>query len=180
MKRTAGGDGLFDPEQKKEGAALYEEDALSRALGINRGRLQRARAALETGLWSYDHGRVAYTKKGALAAMRAVGVEPPAKKGEGYEGKSLEETLAAAELGAPAAGLEGCERLVVMRQALNTGIVMAGMMSDSSLPFGFACRVIVGNNANFVRGMEITAIPVQRDQYLYRMVGPLPRTRGRW
>jgi hypothetical protein len=180
MKRTATvGDGLFGPEQKKE-EERYDEDALSKVIGMHRGRLQKARAGLSASAWSYDHGRVAYTKKGALAALQAVGVRLPEKEADAYGNKTVDQALAAARLGVPAEGLEGCERLVVMRQSQNTRLVMAGMMSDPDMPFGFACRVIVGDNRNFVRGMEVMAVPVDRAQYLYRMVGSVPRTVGRW
>jgi hypothetical protein len=57
---------------------------------------------------------------------------------------------------------------------------MAGMLSDETMPYGFACRVLVENSANFVKGMEVTAREVNREQYLYRMVGPMPRSFGRW
>jgi hypothetical protein len=180
-KRVTEAQGLFEP--KKDGRTMYEEDALARAIGINRGRLHKGRARLDKGLWWYDHGRVAYTREGALAVMREVGVELPTKKrgGADLEGRTtLEDALASAEMGPPGEGVQGCQRLVVMRPALNDRIVMAGMLSDSGMPYGFACRVIVGSNVNFVKGMELRAVPVERSQYLYRMVGPLPRSFGRW
>jgi hypothetical protein len=179
-KRVNAVQGLFPP--KKDGETLYEEDALAKALGINRGRLHRARVRIDKGLWWYDHGRVAYTREGALAIMREVGVELPTKKRGGAEAcrSTLEDALASAEMGPPVDGVPGCQRFVVMRQALNTRLVQAGIVSDPEVPYGFACRVIVGNNVNFVKGMELRAVPVERSQYLYRMVGPLPRSFGRW
>ena len=40
--------------------------------------------------------------------------------------------------------------------------------------------VLVGNNANFVRGMELPAYPSPSTPGAYQLVGKLPRRRGRW
>ena len=162
----------------------FEEDAIAKAVGIHRGRLHKARMRLQKKVWGYDHGRVAYTREGVMDLLKEIGVMLVAKKKgaapDAWGRKTLEDVLALSELGKPAEGMEGCQRLVVMKQMPNPKVLMAGMLSDESMPWGFACRVLVENSENFVKGMEVTAREVDRVQYLYRMVGPLPRSFGRW
>jgi hypothetical protein len=45
---------------------------------------------------------------------------------------------------------------------------------------GALCSVRVGNNANFVVGMQLKAAPDNVNTGFYRLLGPLPRLRGRW
>jgi len=163
--------------QKKEAEPLYEEAALARAIGINRTRVERARGALTRDGWRYDCGRVVYSKKGALALMDAVGVAFAEGPEDGR--RTLAQVLESAKVGPPTEIEKGYHRFYVMRLPINQALVKAQILDDEQLGL-FECTVIVGDNRNFVHGMELVARPVDAARYLYRMVGAPPRQRGRW
>ena len=164
----------------------YEEEAIARAIGIVRGRLHKARNLLDRSLWQLDHGRVAYTRAGVVALMAVIGVGFPEKK-RGCKAKepdtwgrqTLDEVLDESLIGAPPDGMEGLQRFVVKGLTLNPFIVHAYMMVEGGADYT-VYRVKVKNSANFVKGMEVQARQIEGATGLYRMVGPIPRSFGRW
>lgn len=45
---------------------------------------------------------------------------------------------------------------------------------------GVEVDVLVGSNCKFVLGMELPAVPDEKRPGYWRLVGPLPRLKGRW
>ena len=141
-----------------------EERAFAVALGLKRARLSSLRREhLEEGVdWGRRKGKVVYRMggeskmKGVVALL--VGVEE-------------EEVVVDEELGRA----DSSEEMEVLKV-----YPINGTLVECERVGGEKVRVNVGDNANFMKGMVMTARPPWGSGRLWVMVGRKPRRRGKW
>jgi hypothetical protein len=123
------------------------------------------------------NGCVWWTLEGAEILLREVGVSFPLKKKKGSAVPTLEEALR------PAVADRTVGNVHAIRVML-TGVQYGDRRSATgfNVETGEGVRVIVRDNTNLLPGMELQAVKMQMvsDPDLFEMVGPMPRSKGRW
>jgi hypothetical protein len=154
----------------------WDEDMLSAAAGVTRSALVEVRGkVLKRGAdWEVCCGRVMLTREGVMGELRALGMEYEKKGAEGAKG--LDMVLAGAR---PQTMPDAGEiRVRVVQLPINGALVVGMNMTSKKEEL---VRVLVGSNVNFTIGMELPAKKVPgTDADVFQIVGPKPRSRGRW
>ncbi len=154
----------------------YDEDLLSIAAGVARSILVEKRGkVLKRGAeWEVCCGRVLLNRDGVMALFRELGMEYEKKGADGCRG--LDTVLEMSrQHSLPDAGEV---RVRVAQIPINTALVVGVNMTSKKEDL---VRVLVGNNVNFTIGMELPAKKVPgTDADVFQIVGPKPRSRGRW
>lgn len=158
----------------------FEEEAIGRAIGLRSELLHQMRnsgLAQKSIHWKIIGGRVWHTMDGAEMLLAQCGLSFPRKKKKGESRPTLEEVLR------PAGQAVGdvpryAKRVLVTSVQVMSRRSVTGFVVDT----GEGVRVMVADNRNLIPGMEIVVVKVQivGDPDLYEMVGPMPRSRGRW
>ena len=156
---------------KKKGKTLIEvfenewgrsEDAFAVALGLKREALSALRKShLEEGLdWGLLKGRITYFCRGELKMKGIVAL----RVGLEVDEVELDEEI-----------VDQTESLTVLQVfPINRRLV------ECERAEGEVVKVTVGDNANFLKGMVLTARPPWGSGRLWVMVGSKPRWRGKW
>jgi len=162
----------------KAEAFEHDEDAVSRVVGMARHHLLilRYKHLIPQVDWDVVGGRVLLTKKGVQKLLEAAGLKMAEEGGEGrlnlkavLEGSSHRLDQKKGEI----------RVRVLASRGTNTEIV-TGMNMTSKNP-GEIVTVAVGDNRNFVVGMEFLAKPLEgMGANVYTLAEARPREKGRW
>lgn len=152
----------------------YSEARFAVHLGMPREEIKAVRTRLKKNVeWKKNNGEIALSGRAIGKICRALRM--PASKVDLTEClivKPAEKTAVAPQLTDPRVPVA----LIVMRLPMNKRVLTA---AEKLNPVIFR-EVIVGNSTNFVRGMELKAIPHPEHTGFYMLVGRPPRLPGRW
>lgn len=162
------------------GAFKFSEAKLAKQLGLHRGELRYQREAnlTEDLEWKNLAGEIALTGKALLKLCDALQVNASEMNLAECGIETAEEKKLAQRLPALICDREktaGDPMPMTVRQIFPNPRLLEAVDAR-----GARCQVLVGDNANFVRGMQFKAIPDPSTPGFYRLAGPLPRWKGRW
>ncbi len=167
-------------------AFKYSEAKLANRIGISRGEVKILRDdhLIEDRDWKKFAGGVALNNRGLKGIWCALRSRPATFDlsqcliGASKKNGSVGELSGASANGEPIrlgwASMPIPIPMTVIRVTENPYMLLT---KDAH---GALCSVRVGSNANFVVGMEINAAEDRVNAGFYRLLGPLPRLRGRW
>lgn len=142
---------------------VYREDTTASLLGVTHEDMRTVRELLDQGPhWLQHDEKIALTSSGVSQVLVALGI--PEKKLPATFWEDLK-TLAGVEKTEPP------REVIFLKKTRNPRVVVC--RDDERL-----VRVQLRDPANFIFGMLLPVEHVADD--LFRLVGPLPRFRGRW
>lgn len=167
---AAGADCVYGPDYiERDGQRLYSAGAYKRICQ----KLAGVPESLETG---EVHALPSHS--GAPATILSGGVEVghagSAGSSEGSDlNRSNGQAIPSSGSNAPPAQNSPME-MTVLRTVLNPKMLLARSDAED------VAHVVVGDSTNFIPGMKLSVLPHPTETALWKLVGPLPRDRGRW
>ena len=150
----------------------HDEDAICRALGLQRAFVRQARECVggrDPEAYAHRGGAVLWRRESLGALLKQVGLV--------HDDIWVDRLAEASHVGPDwERGREGVERFVVTGIPTNRALVLA---RETGKPEPETVRVYVGAHDNFVPGMELCARLMEPPD-LWELVGARPRSRGKW